>query len=74
MNKPVEGRAQLLTVRLDRCLRMGPHIPQYPEPGLTPRQGSQVKSPLKVHLRKGHDASSLLRIGGANPTARSKSR
>jgi hypothetical protein len=74
MNKPIEGRAQLLTVQLDRCFRMGPHIPQYPEPGLAPRQESQVKAPLKVHLCKSHDASSLLRIGGAKPITRSKSR
>jgi hypothetical protein len=65
MNKPIEGHAQFLIVRLDRCFRTGPHIPQYPEPDLTPRQGSQARAPLKAQLRKGHDASSLLRIGGA---------
>jgi hypothetical protein len=71
MNKPIERRAQLLTGPgdLKHCCPAGSigalewdSYPSISGTGLAPRHESQAKARLKVHLRKGHDASSLLRI------------
>lgn len=72
LNKPVKGRAKLLTVPRDLkhyCSAGSIDASEWDfiSPDLRNRQRSQTKAPLKMRWHKGHDNFALLRIGGAKP-------